>query len=156
VSRQPTRSYLAIAGAIVIAGALISASLFVVLGGAKTSTITTTEISVSTIMSTNVCSSVPSISPNLHHAFEVEVNYSGPWNATLTAYSGPAAVFTQCYVGNGMGFMWLSDWNPNGSALLQVSAQKADGNSGNLELTINGETNSTTAPYGSVAVSAGP
>jgi hypothetical protein len=42
LSGQPTRSYLIIASAIVIAGILISASLFVALGNMKTATVTVT------------------------------------------------------------------------------------------------------------------
>ena len=151
MSGQPTRSYLAIAAAIVVAGLLISASLFIAVGQVKTTTITKTSISTTTIASS--CSTASSLSPSLHFAFDVSVNHSGPWNATLTAYSGPGTVFTQCYTGDGMGFIELNDWNPNGTASLEVLAQKADVGSGNLSLTVNAETNSTIAPYGSVSVS---
>jgi hypothetical protein len=156
LSGQPTPSYLAIAAAIVIAGVLISASLYVAVGeAAKMTTATATRTSVSTTTITDTCSTASSLSPSLIFPFEVVVSYSGPWNATLTAYSGPGAVFSQCYVGSGTGFMILNDWNPNGTALLEVTAQKLDGSSGNLTVTVNAETNSTIAPYGSVSVSAG-
>jgi len=105
---------------------------------------------------TESCSAASSPLPSLHFAFEVAVDYSGPWNATLTAYSGAAAIFTQCYVGSGPGYMVLNDWNPNGSALLKVIAHKMDGGSGNLTLSVEGGTvgvNSTVAPLGSVSAS---
>jgi hypothetical protein len=153
LSGQPTRSYLTIAAAIILAGVLISASLFVAVGGAKTSITTTTEMSVSTTTVTDTCSVASGFPPDVIFSFNVWVNYHGPWNATLNAYSGPALDFTQCYTGSGTGFVHLNNWNPNGSALLQVSAQKMDGSSGNLTLTVNGGTNSTVAPYGFVSVS---
>jgi hypothetical protein len=157
MSVQSDRSYLAIAAAIVIAGVLISASLFVAVAEApKTTTITTTEISVSTTTLPGACSSASNRGIDLIFAFQVAVSYSGTWNVTLTAFSGPGAVFTQCYIGSGTDFISLNDWNPNGTALLQVSAQKMDGSSGNMTLTVNSESNSTIAPYGSVSVSAGP
>ena len=54
MSGQPTRSYLIIASAIVIAGILISASLFIAVGGAtKTTTTTITTTSIKTVTSTS-------------------------------------------------------------------------------------------------------
>lgn len=156
MSGQPTRNYLVVTSAIVIAGVLISASLFLAVGGAvKTTTTTATETSISTTTIAGTCSVASSLPPGLYFPFDIVVNYSGPWNATLTAYSGLGAVFTRCYVGSGAGYMVLNDWNPNGTAMLDVNAQKMDGSSGNLTLTVNGETNSTVAPHGSVSVSAG-
>ena len=52
MSSQPLRSYLVIAAAIVIAGVLISASLFVAIGGAKTTTSTTTTTVTTTAKAT--------------------------------------------------------------------------------------------------------
>jgi hypothetical protein len=154
LSSQSSRGYLVIASALVIAGLLISASLFLAVGGAKTVTTTTTETSVSTSTLTEACSAAGSApGTNLIFRFEVVVNYSGPWNATLTAFSGPGAVFMQCYFGNGTGLIGLNDWNPNGSATLQVIAHKMDGSSSNLTLTVNSETSSTVAPFGLASVS---
>ena len=148
-------SYLAIPIAIVIAGVLISASLFVAFGGAKTTT--TTAVSVTTTTMTQSCSAASNLSPSLHFAFDVTVNYSGPWNATLTAYSAPfgstSAIFTQCYIGSGAGYVVLNDWSPNGTTLLEVSAHKMDGDSGNLTLSVNAASNYTAAPFGSVSAS---
>lgn len=148
MSEKGSRSYLAIAAAIVVAGVLISASVFVAVGGAARTTTTTTTV-------TNPCSTASSLSPSLLFAFQVGVNYSGPWNATLTAYSGLGSVFTQCYVGNGTGSMWLSDWNPNGSSSLEVKAQKMNSGSGNLTLWVESLTgvaeNSTVAAFGSAS-----
>ena len=63
MSSQSSRSYLAIASAIVIAGVLISASLFVVIGEAR---ITTTETSISTTTTTlSVTTSNPPINCNV-------------------------------------------------------------------------------------------
>ena len=151
MSSQPSRSYLAIAAAIVIAGVLISASLFVAVGQAAR---TTTSVVSTTI--TDTCS--PALgSPQAIFTFIAQVNYSGPWNATLTAYSNGGMVFTQCYFGSGVGDAFLSDWNPNGTASLLVRAQKADGGSGNLTLELQDltdeATNSTVAPFGSASLS---
>jgi hypothetical protein len=151
LSEGKTRSHIAIASAIIIAGVLIAASLFVAVGEARTTT--TTEISVTTTTMTESCSAASSLLPSLHFAFDVAVDYSGPWNATLTVYSGTAAVFAQCYVGSGPGYVVLNDWNPNGTALLKVSAHKMDGGSGNLTLSANASSNDTAAPFGSASVS---
>ena len=48
LSSQPVRNYRVIAAAIVIAGVLIAASLFVAVGGAKTTTYTRTDTDIST------------------------------------------------------------------------------------------------------------
>ena len=154
MNAQPSRSHLAIASAIVIAGVLISASLFLAVGGAKAVTTTATQTSVSTSTLTEACTGAGYGPSTLFFRFTAVVNYSGPWNATLTAFSGLGAVFTQCYFGNGAGLIELNDWNPNGSATLQVIAHKMDGSSGNLTLMVNNETSSTSAPFGSVLVSA--
>jgi len=152
MSLAPARSYTRVAIAIVITAVVISASLFVAVGQAV-KTITTTKTSVSTTTVTDACSAASGLSPLLFFYFEAAVNYSGPWNATLTAFSGQGAVFTQCYYGTGTGYMVLNDWNPNGTALLEVNAHKIDGSSDNLTLTVNSETSSTSAPFGSVLVS---
>jgi hypothetical protein len=146
-----------IAVAIVIAGVLISASLFIAIGQAtKTSTSTTTV--------TDDCLAAGGSLPSIHFPFLVSINYSGPWKATLSAFSNSAPAFTQCYAGDAQGYIVLNDWNPNGSALLAVSAQKLDAGSGNLSLWVESDTtgvnlttgtNSTVAPHGSVTASAG-
>jgi len=167
LSSQPVRSYLVIAAAIVIAGVLISASLFVAIGR-PTETLTSTDVQPSTITATATvtddCSQAGNALPGLHFPFFVSVSYSGPWNATLTAYSNSAPAFTQCYAGDGQGYVVLNDWNPNGSSLLIVSAQKLSDDSRNLTLMVESDTtgvnltigkNSTVAPYGSASASAG-
>ena len=53
MSSQPVQSYLVIAAAIVIAGVLISASLFVAIGGTKTTTVTSTVTTTSTATCTS-------------------------------------------------------------------------------------------------------
>jgi hypothetical protein len=163
LSAEQSRSYRMIAAAIVIAGVLISASLFVAIGQ-PTKTSTSTSMSTSTTTVTNNCLAAANMSPPLRFPLFVSVSYSGPWNATLTAYSNSAPAFTQCYAGDGVGYVYLNDWNPNGSALLVVTAQKLDGSSGNLTLTVEADTtgvnltigmSSTVAPYGSASASAG-
>jgi hypothetical protein len=146
-----------IAAAIVIAGVLISASLFIAIGqSTKTSTSTTTV--------TDDCLAAGGSLPAIHFPFLVSINYSGPWKATLSAFSNSAPAFTQCYAGDTKGYIVLNDWNPNGSALLAVDAQKLDAGSGNLSLWVESDitgvnltigTNSTVAPHGSVSASAG-
>jgi hypothetical protein len=88
--------------------------------------------------------------------FEIQVNYSGPWVALVTGYNptsaNPPIVLSQCYVGNGLGYVLIQDWNPNGQASLNATVQKVDASHGNLTVTLAGIFRSTTTPYGSVTV----
>ena len=69
MSSQPVRSYLVIAAAIVIAGVLISASLFIAIGGAKTTTITTTSTTTTTVTTSHDSSGLKVIAENLTITF---------------------------------------------------------------------------------------
>ena len=64
MSGQANPSYVVIAAAIVIAGVLISASLFVAIGGAKTTTISTTATATTTSTTTVTDVTTTTISPS--------------------------------------------------------------------------------------------
>jgi hypothetical protein len=108
LSNQPSRSYLAVASAIIIAGVLVSASLLVVFGGGKTTTVfvsptssashTATQVYKVTFNQTGQCPP-----PRLYYApwyvtlgSETQIE---PPNATLplSTLSGTAASYYQRY-----------------------------------------------------------
>jgi len=90
LSSQPVRSYLVIAAAIVIAGVLISASVFVAVGGAKTTTTTLTSMTTVTITVTSTVISTPinSTEARVYAVTFQQVRYCGqynimPWAVTI-------------------------------------------------------------------------
>jgi hypothetical protein len=171
LSPQPVRSNLAIAAAIVIAGALISASLFFAVGqGVRTVTVTgnaatnsagpaNTFTSTGTITTTKTvtmtCSPAATQEDSLY-TFRADVIYSGQWNATATGYTNTAAdqVFTKCYTGSDPGWILIAGWNSQGGNILNITVQKLDSGNGNLTAVLFGQVRSTTAAYGSVKIGA--
>lgn len=87
--------------------------------------------------------------------FRIDVEYNGPWNATATGYSNSTTnqAFSKCYAGTESGWILISDWNPHGGAILNLTVQKMDSGAGNLTAAGNGQEKSTTAPYGTVKIS---
>lgn len=82
--------------------------------------------------------------------FRILVNYSGPWVALVTGYNptsaNPPILLSQCYLGDGSGYILVQDWNPNGQASLNATIQKVDASHGNLTAIFSGIFRSTTAP----------
>jgi hypothetical protein len=87
--------------------------------------------------------------------FRIKVEYAGSWNATAIGYSNMTAseAFLKCYFGNGDGWILISDWNPNGPAILSLTVQKMDASSDNLTAIGMGQVRSAVAPYGAVTIS---
>jgi hypothetical protein len=87
--------------------------------------------------------------------FRISVEYNGTWNATAIGYSNSTAnrAIDRCYWGNGNGWVLIEDWNPNGSAILNLTVQKADAGNGNLTVIGGGQVKSTVAPFGAVTIS---
>jgi hypothetical protein len=154
------RRYLFVASAVVLAGVLISASLLVTVGGSTvTRTITVSETSVSTIISTEQCTAVgvEIYTSAFPPPIDALVTANGLFNATLTGYSGSRQVFSQCYVGSGMSEIipgtgtGVQNWTS-----ARITAQKRGADNSNLTLIIHGVTNSTVAPFGFVSISTVP
>jgi hypothetical protein len=163
------RSYLRLVGLVVIAAAVVGAGIF---ASTLFGTATKTPQSVTTApAATASCSPTGDLAAPRHFAFNVAVNYTGPWRATASGYSvtggangaSPVATpaFVDCYTGDGVGLIYLSDWNQGGQATLRVAAEKTDSGSGNLSISITfgasnsmTETNSTSLPKGSATVTA--
>jgi hypothetical protein len=116
---------------------------------------TSTRVVVtSTATVTETCSPAAS-QQNPLMTFTIDVEYNGPWNATAIGYSNGTAnqAFLRCYAGDGSGWILISDWNPNGGAILNRTIQKMDATGGNLTAAGNGQVRSTIAPYGVVRMS---
>jgi hypothetical protein len=167
---KPARRYTSTTFAIVVAGVLVSASLPFALGeGTKTVTVssedTVTAVNTTTVTSTATITTTTTVttscSPaatqeNSLYTFRTQVIYNGPWNATATGYtnSGVHQAFTECYTGNGTGWILIAGWNAQGGNILNMTVQKLDSSNGNLTAVLFGQVRTTTAPYGSVKVSA--
>jgi hypothetical protein len=143
------RSYARIGAMVVIAAVIIGAGIF---ASALFGTATKTPQTVATAPSTSSCSPTGDLAAPRHFAFNVAVNYTGNWQATATGYSptegagATAPAFVDCYRGNGVGLIYLSDWNEGGQATLRVEAQKTDSGRGNLTISVTfGASNSMTA-----------
>ena len=121
----------------------------------SSSSTTDTGIYTTPVPAAAVCSEMSTQSSPSASVFNVVINYTGHWSADISGYSDSAQAFVQCYNGTGLGFVSFSSWNPVGSESLSVTVQKTDGSNGNLTLRVNGDVNSTSAPYGSVTVLAG-
>lgn len=168
ISKRPTpramttaapRSYVRLGAAIVIAAVVIGAGIFAsTLFGTPASTTRSVATAPTTATS---CSPTGDLAAPRHFAFNVAVNYTGRWNATAEGYSGTTPAFIDCYTGNGLGFIYLSDWNQGGRATLQVVAEKADLGNGNLTIKVSfgassfmTEANGTLLPRGSATITA--
>ena len=153
------RNHLRLWALVVVAAVVIGAGVFAsTFFGTATTTPRTTSATLSTSSS---CAPTDDLAPPRHFAFNIAVNYTGPWNATAEGYSGTTPAFIECYTGSGVGLFYLSDWDQGGRATLQVVAQKADSGSGNLSISIAfgatnsmTEENSTSLPGGSATITA--
>jgi len=127
---------------------------------------TVTSISTSTLLSTSTLTEpltqqcggpakYAQQSQNLYW-FLGTVNYSGGWVATALVYNGSSTTpaFAGCYVG--VGFGWISFEYPvlSNTSTILATAQKVGNDSTQLRLTVNGEMNTTSVPYGSARVTA--
>jgi hypothetical protein len=86
--------------------------------------------------------------------FTVGVDYPGPWEATAVVYDHGSPVPITCYVGTGQGYFEYQSLALSNNATIVVTASKLDDGTGILFVGVNGKTNSTTLPYGTVTVMA--
>jgi hypothetical protein len=159
VTPEAPRNYTRLGAAMVIAAVVIGAGIFastLFATGAKAPQTTTTNA-----LTTTSCSPTGDFAAPRHFAFNIAVNYSGPWDATAEGYSGTTPAFIDCYTGSGEGLIYLSDWNQAGQATLQVVAEKTDGGNGNLSISMTfgasnsmTQTNSTSLPHGAATITA--
>ena len=164
------RNYTKIIVAIVIATLVIGGG---VLASSYFGSATTTPQDAATPTTTNpTCAQTGDLAAPRNFAFNIAVNYTGPWNATVTGYSisgsagngqasSPTPAFVDCYTGSGVGLIFLSDWNEGGQATLHIVAEKGDSGAGNLSVSIRfgstnslTEANSTSLPLGSATITA--
>jgi hypothetical protein len=154
------RNYTRLGAAVVILATIIVAGIYAT-SLFQTAT-TQSQTAVAPATTTASCSPTNDLAAPRHFAFNIAVNYTGRWGATVTGYSGVATpAFIDCYTGAGLGFIYLSDWNQGGQATLHVVAQKTDFGDGNLSVRIvfgssnsSTETNSTSLPDGSATITA--
>jgi hypothetical protein len=120
-----------------------------------TTTVTNAVTTTQTISSPAVCVLNPEEGTNY---FTVEVSFQGEWNATIKTYSAfetsPTYLRTTCHFpGSNTGYIYITQWNPNGEQTVVVTAGKLDSGDGNLTVSVGwGEafrSNSTVLPYGS-------
>ena len=156
---EAPRNYTRLGAAIVIAAVVIGAGVFASTLFA-TATMTPQKVTTTTLATTS-CSPTGDFAAPRHFAFNIAVNYTGQWEATAEGYSGTTPAFIDCYTGNGVGLIYLSDWNQGGRATLQVVAEKTDDSNGNLSISITfgasnsmTQTNSTSLPHGSATITA--
>jgi len=159
VTPEAPRNYTRLGAAIVIAAVVIGAGVFASTLFA-TATMTPQKVMTTTLATTS-CSPTGDFAAPRHFAFNIAVNYTGQWEATAEGYSGTTPAFIDCYTGNGVGLIYLSDWNQGGRATLQVVAEKTDDSNGNLSISITfgasnsmTQTNSTSLPHGSATITA--
>lgn len=154
------RNYARLGAAVVILAIIIGAGIYATsLFETAATQSQTTAASTTTAAS---CTPTNHLAAPRHFAFNIAVNYTGTWGATVTGYSGVATpAFVDCYTGNGLGFIYMSDWNQGGQATLQVVAEKTDPGGGNLSISVTfgssnstTRTNSTSLPTGSATVTA--
>jgi hypothetical protein len=159
VTSGAPRNYTRLGAAIVIAAVVIGAGIYastLFATGATAPQTTTTNA-----LTTTSCSPTGNFAAPRHFAFNIAVNYSGPWDATAEGFSGTTPAFIDCYTGSGVGLIYLSDWNQAGQATLQVVAEKTDGGNGNLSISMTfgasnsmTQTNSTSLPHGAATITA--
>jgi hypothetical protein len=156
LSGQSSRSHLIIASAIVIAGILISASLFVAVGDMPRTSTTTETMTITETTTEPVYCSAAGNQTNDQAIFNLQVYYQGRWNASVSGYTYGATTpaFTMCYTGDGNGVIAIAAWvqNPTGGQTINATIQKGDGTSSNLTAVLGGIRRTTTTPYGSVMV----
>ncbi len=149
-------------GVFVLLTIVLASTTLIEHGQVSTVTTTTTvTVGVEMVTTTRTATVATTCSPaadqeNPLMTFRVNVIYDGSWNATAIGYTNSTAnqAFTKCYAGNGTGWILISDWNPSGGSILNVTIHKMDANSNNLTVTLDGQTRSTIAPHGSVTISA--
>lgn len=160
------RDYTKLGVAIVIAAVVIGAGIF---ASTYFETAARSPPAVATTTTTTPsCSPTNDLAAPRHFAFNIAVNYTGPWEATVAGYSSngaPAAAstaaFVDCYTGNGVGLIYLTDWNEGGLATLRAVAGKSGPGNGSLSISVTfgssnstTRTNSTSLPYGTATVTA--
>jgi hypothetical protein len=159
MTREARRNSLRLGALLVTAAVVIGAGIYAsTLFGTPT---TASQTATNTPTTSTSCAPTDDLAPPRHFAFNVAVNYTGPWNATAEGYSGDTPAFIECYTGSGVGLFYLSDWDQGGQATLQIVAQKAGSGSGNLTISITfgatnsmTEENSTSLPGGSATITA--
>jgi len=108
-----------------------------------------------TVKCTNLTSrGIPTPAPTAPW-FAGEVSYSGPWMAIATFYTNGAPIATSCYTGDDTDgiFIYQSPSLTNTSTI-RLEATKLDRSTAILYAVCNGNINSTSAPYGSVVLTA--
>jgi len=127
-----------------------------------TSILSTTTTETTTATSSNVpCpTALNQTATPVEPAFQVEISYPGPWNATVRTYSAfeqsPAYLVWTCYYrGTETRFVYVAPWNINGEQTVSVVATKLDSSNGNLIVSAGwgaaSRSNSTISPYGSAS-----
>lgn len=86
--------------------------------------------------------------------FTVGVNYAGPWEAVAVVHDHGSLVTLPCYSGNGQGYFEYQSPSLSKNATIVVTASKLDNGTGTLFAAVNGNTNSTTLPFGAATVRA--
>jgi hypothetical protein len=156
---EAPRNYLRLGALLVIAAVVVGAGIYAsTLFGTAT---TASQTSTTTPTTSTSCAPTDDLAPPRHFAFNIAVNYTGPWNATAEGYSGNTPAFIECYTGDGVGLIYISDWDQGGQATLQVVAERGDSGGGNLSISITygatnsmTEENSTSLPGGSATITA--
>lgn len=128
----------------------------------RTRTLTATEtrtLTTTTFTGSVGFCSTPSPLPVLPNpaaqGYSWSVNYTGQWNATVVGITGNGTVaLRQCYTDVGPGYVYIPDWSASGGTTLSVTASKLDSGTTIMTLAINGQTDSTSIPYGSVTLTA--
>lgn len=147
--------------ALLIVIMLVASSLAVVLVMPKsrqTALATGTSTGVTSMEVTNANCSQASSARDLpvpgYAVFSAEVNHSGPWSATAMVFQSGAPVSRSCYSGSGAGYILLQNKYIVNNSTMTLLATKLGGGTGTLTVRVNGNSNSTTLPYGTAMVSA--
>jgi hypothetical protein len=130
----------------------------------STTTLVTTEIPSVSYVSSALCTGNPqgdsAAAPGTWtYAFDLSVNYNGPWSLSYQGYnslgkSNPTNATGSCD-GTGSYGLQVTVAGSNKNALtLCAKAQKLDGSNSTLTLTVTGH-NETSLPYGSVSYCGG-
>jgi hypothetical protein len=161
LSTTPARDFTRLAVAIVVAAVVISASALSYSSFERTVT-TTSTVTFETVNTTS-CTTATAQAQIPPAYFKVEVNYSGPWTATVhdSGENGTSPTYlsvSSCYTGTGIAYIGIPDMSVINTQTVDVTAVKLAGDNGSMALSIgsNGyvdHTNSTTAPYGATSVS---
>lgn len=89
----------------------------------------------------------------------INVDYPGQWGgvASIKGMAGPSDPSTVCFTGDGNGIVVVDGYTGlTANSTLQVTVNKLDGSNGDLLVTFDSITNSTSAPYGSMTLAGTP